>query len=148
MGTSGTDKFHEYREPGKSVGEKGTSKKKGGPTSGSARGGASGGGPKTGANKCAEPITNANLEDVARCPYFGKHKNVPPTGTAVSVSSTLVHGRVAVITDDGEVVGYLPVEYSYVRRCIEQGFSYSGHVASSSLKPIEAVRVTLSASQQ
>jgi hypothetical protein len=142
MGTSGKSKFHEYRDPKESSPKK---KEKGSKTGGS--GGSKAGGPSKGRNKCEEPITNVALEEVARCAYLATHNGVPAVGTAVSVRATLVQGRVAVIAGADEVVGYLPVEYSYVRRCIEEGFSYSGQVVLSASRPIPTVRITLTAHQ-
>jgi hypothetical protein len=146
MGTSGTDKFHEYRDP-----DGGTSKKKQTPTgkapaAGGPRGGDPGGS-KKGRNKCREPITNVALDEVARSPYFTTNNRIPPVGTTVSVRKTLVQGRVAVVSAADEVIGYLPVEYNYLRRCGEQGFSYTGDVVLSASRPIPTVRVTLSAQE-
>ena len=56
-----------------------------------------------------------------------------------------MQGRVAVVSEGDEVIGYLPVEYNYLRRCIEQEFSYTGEVVLSASRPIPTVRVTLSA---
>lgn len=143
MGTSGTDKFHEYRDP-----NEGTSQKKDKPTSKNEAGGPRGSkpdGPKKGSNKCEGPITNVALDEVARSAYFTINNSVPPVGTTVSVRGTLVQGRVAVVLGKDEVVGYLPVEYNYLRRCIEQGFSYNGEVVLSASRPIPTVRVTLEA---
>lgn len=66
-------------------------------------------------------------------------------GTPVSVRATLVQGRIAVVNDNDEVIGYLPVEYNYIRRCIEQEFSYIGTVVFSATRPIPTVRVSLTA---
>jgi hypothetical protein len=148
MGTSGKSKFHEYRDPNERTPEKkkkGTKKGEGPPAGGSS--GGKTGEPRKGSNKCGQPITNVALEEVALCQYFVTHRSVPAIGTAVSVSATLVHGRVAVITGADEVVGYLPVEYNYVRRCIEEGFSYGGEVVLSASRPIPTVRITLTAHQ-
>jgi hypothetical protein len=144
MGTSGTDKFHEYRDPDRGTSQTKDAPTKKAPAAGGPRGSKPGGPPK-GRNKCEEPITNVPLEEVASSPYFTTKNGVPPVGTTVSVRETLVQGRVAIASDGDEVIGYLPVEYNYVRRCIEQGFSYTGEVVLSASRPIPTVRVTLSA---
>jgi hypothetical protein len=149
MGTSGKSKFHEYRDPNESSPQKKERppKKEKGPATGGGGSGKGGGGPRKGGNKCEEPITNVALEEVALCAYFIMHNAVPAVGTAVSVRAALVHGRIAVINGADEVVGYLPVEYNYLRRCIEQGFSYTGEVVLSASRPIPTVRITLTAHQ-
>lgn len=138
MGSSGSDKFQEYREPPKKDGSKKS------PRGGEGPRGAPPGGPEEGANKCEEPLKNVALEEVGISEYYDANKDVPPSGTGVSVRGSLVQGRIAVATQKDEIIGVMPVEYNYLRRCIEQGFLYSGHVVVSSKKPIPTVRVSLS----
>jgi hypothetical protein len=146
MGTRGKDKFHEYQPKGTKKSGKADKPRGGGGGSHSSPGNVLQ--PKEPTNKCAEPIENVNLEEVERSSYYQVHHRVPNQGVVVLVGTTLVQGRISVTTDNGEVVGYLPVEFSYLRRCIEQGFSYSGTVVSSALKPFAQVRVSLSGQQQ
>ena len=94
-------------------------------------------------NRCEKNI-KVSLEEVAMCTYYSDHGGVPPVNTDVDVISKLVGGRIGVETStDSELIGYLPTEYNYLRQCMEQGYSYSGTVTSSSLKPIPRISVSL-----
>lgn len=141
MGTTGPDKFREYRESPKK------DKPKAPPKGGAGPRGRPPGEPQEGTNKCEEPITNVALEEVARSEYYSRHAGVPPIGTEISVRRALVHGRIGVVTGENEVLGYLPVEYNHILRCMQQGFSYSGQVVVSSNRPVPTVRVTLTGQQ-
>jgi hypothetical protein len=87
------------------------------------------------------------LEEVARCDYFTAHHALPPVGTPVAVRTKLVSGRIGVETTAGELVGFLPTDYNYLLRCMKQGYTYAGKVASSILKPVPVVRVDLEATK-
>lgn len=132
MGTKGTDKFREYREPTKK------------PKKTAGRGGSG----EEGVNRCSLPIRSVLLEEVARCDYFARSRSVPPVGTSVEVREALVGGRVAVASSaDNIVLGYLPVDLNYLRRCLEQGFRYEGTVTSASSTKTPAIRINLDARQ-
>ncbi len=131
MGTNGTNKFSDYPGTPDGSGE------------GKAGGAAGADGPL-----CERVLENVTLEEVGRCPYFERTGVVPAIGTPVDVRATLVEGRIAVGTsDEQEVIGYLPTEYTYLRRCMEQGYAYGGEISSSSAKPIPTVRVDLGGSR-
>jgi hypothetical protein len=133
MGTSGTDKFDDYKEPIKKPKKPGSG---------------GGGGGDEGGNRCILPLRNVLLEEVARSDFFSSSRSVPAVGREVEVLDTLVGGRVAVVTSDsGAVIGFLPVDLNYLRRCIEQGFRYEGAVTSSSSGRVPVVRVNLDAEQ-
>lgn len=136
MGSSGSGSFTDY--PGSQGGRPG----KGGGSSGS--GGGHGGG---GGDNCEKKISNLLLEEVANCEYFEKHESVPKAGTQVQVRKKLVHGRVAVETTvNGEVVGYVPTKFNYLRSCMTDGWQYPGKVAEASGGQLPKVKVDLSPS--
>ncbi len=138
MGSSGTGNFTDYPPSG------------GGRTSGKGGGGGSaGGGGKSGdKDKCERDIDNLPLEDVANCEYFKQHKTVPPLKTKVKVRKKLVGGRIAVETaSNGEVVGYVPTAYNYLRGCMERDWEYSGKVADSASGKLPKIKVDLAASK-
>jgi len=135
MGSTGRNRFTDY--PGTPKGDGRASPK----------GGGAGGSPEA-PNPCEAPVTNVPLDEVARCEYHTIHQDVPDAGTAVQVRRNLVKGRVAVETQErNELIGFLPTQFNHLRRCMEQGYVYSGMVVSSRLKPIPVVRVSLQASQ-
>ena len=130
MGSTGTGKFFDY--PSSSGGSKKSTKS----SSNSKSTGDAG-------NRCEKNL-NVSLEEVATCAYYSDHGKVPPSNTDVDVISKLVGGRIGVqTTTASELIGYLPTEYNYLRRCMEQGYSYSGKITSSSLKPIPRISVLL-----
>lgn len=134
MGSGGSGNFTDY--PG-SKGGKPNGGKKGG-------GGGGGGGKPEEPNKCADPINDLALEDVATSPYFTKHNAVPPVKTKVRIRKKLVSGRIAVETvSDGEVVGNIPTMYNYLRKCLEKGWTYDGQVVDSSAGKLPKVKVSL-----
>jgi len=132
MGSSGTGHFSDYSgSSGGSIKSEGSGTSKGSGNS----------------NRCENNL-NVSLEEVASCNYYRNHDGVPPAQTDVNVISKLIGGRIGVQTTTGsELIGYLPTEYNYLRRCMEQGYSYNGTVSSSSLKPIPRVSVVLRASK-
>lgn len=129
MGTTGGGKFKHYD------GNRGKSKGSGGKP-----GGKQGGGKK---NECEKAIGDILLEEVANCQYFRSHKNLPPIGSSVNMRKILEGSRLAIETDSGEVLGYLPIQYNYLRRCMEQDYKYSGNVISASATPLPSVRIDL-----
>lgn len=134
MGSTGTGRFSDYS--GSSGGSEKPTK-----SSGNSKGTGDAG------NRCEKNL-NVSLEEVATCTYYSNHGEVPPVNTDVDVISKLVGGRIGVqTTTASELIGYLPTEYNYLRRCMEQGYSYSGKVRSSSLKPIPKISVSLKPAQ-
>jgi hypothetical protein len=130
MGSTGTGRFYDYsNSPGGS--EKSTKSSSNSKSTGD-----------TG-NRCEKNL-KVSLEEVAICTYYSNKSDVPLVNTDVDVISKLVGGRIGVKTStDSELIGYLPTEYNYLRQCMEQGYSYSGTVTSSSLKPIPKITVSL-----
>ena len=107
-------------------------------------GGAKSGDAKDRGNICANPITEVDLEEVARCDHFQQKAGTPAANTRIQVRDVLVDGRVAVETTAGSiVVGFLPTSFNYVRKCLADGFRYAGTVVSSAGKPVPVVVVTL-----
>ncbi len=130
MGSTGTGRFSDYS------GSSGGSEKSTNSSSNSKR-------PGDASNRCEENL-KVSLEEVSICTYYSDHGDVPPVNTDIDVISKLVGGRIGVKTStDSELIGYLPTEYNYLRQCMEQGYSYSGTVTSSSLKPIPRISVSL-----
>jgi hypothetical protein len=135
MGSSGTGNFSDYS---------------GGRGDGGAGGGGTGGGQGGGSNpkedRCLELVENVRIQEVERSEYYVNRESVPRNGTQVVVRSTLVGGRIAVETKSGkEVIGVLPTKLNYLRRCIEQGYSYSGEVVESKAGLVPSLRVNLDA---
>jgi len=130
MGSTGTSRFSDY-SGSSGGGEKPTKSSSNSKSTGDT------------SNRCEKNL-NVSLEEVATCTYYSDHGEVPPANTDVDVISKLVGGRIGLRTTiTSELIGYLPTEYNYVRRCMEQGYSYSGKVTSSSLKPIPRISVSL-----
>lgn len=135
MGSAGTNTFSDY--PGSSGGR---------PSGKSGGGGGGGGGGKS--DKCDVIVNDLQLEEVALSEYFTAHGKPPTEKTKVKVRDKLVGGRVAVETESGgEVIGYVPTAYNFLRQCISQGWSYSGKVASSSAGKVPKLQVDLVASK-
>ena len=129
MGSTGTGNFSDYS----------------GGQGGGGTGGGQGGG-NSGEDRCLESVENIRVQEVERSEYYGNHESVPRNGTQVVVKSTLVGGRIAVETKNGkEVIGVLPTKLNYIRRCIEQGYSYSGEVVESKAGLVPSLRVNLDA---
>jgi hypothetical protein len=93
--------------------------------------------------KCDQSIPDVELEEVAACDYYAARHEVPQRGTRVRLRVGLVGGRLAVETEQGQVVGLLPTRYSYLRRCLEQQYAYSGEVLSAVTTPVPRVTVGL-----
>ncbi len=93
---------------------------------------------------CPIEIENIRLEDVAISEYFMNHNGVPSVGESVELSMQLIKKRLAVVlTSTQEVIGNLPVSYSYLNLCIKKGKRYSGTIISSGLSPIPFIVVNL-----
>lgn len=95
-------------------------------------------------NKCIEPLENVYLDDVGRSDFYKKHKDIPKVETQVKLLDKVIDGRLAVVIENtDEIVGFLPIEYNYLLRCINAGYSYIGKVVYSSLQPVPTVIVNL-----
>lgn len=93
---------------------------------------------------CPIEIENIRLEDVALSEYFLNHNGVPSVVEPVELSMQLIKKRLAVVlTSTQEVIGNLPVSYSYLNLCIKKGKRYSGTIISSGLSPIPFIVVNL-----
>lgn len=93
---------------------------------------------------CPIEIENIRLEDVALSEYFLNHNGVPSVAEPVELSMQLIKKRLAVVlTSTQEVIGNLPVSYSYLNLCIKKGKRYSGTIISSGLSPIPFIVVNL-----
>jgi hypothetical protein len=133
MGSTGTGRFTDYPGPRKAAAEA----EEEGSTSGDLGEG--------GDDLCSRVIADIPLEDVERCSYFLSHgSDVPPPGTDVRLLPELVGGRLAVATvSDADVVGYMPTEFNYLRRCMNQGHTYAGEITDSTRSPLPGVHATL-----
>lgn len=133
MGSSGSGNFSDYS------GSHGGS-------SGGEGGGAAGGGSNPNTDRCLEDIEGVRIQEIENSEYYKSHGAIPRQGTKVVVRSNLLDGRIAVETKSGnEVIGLLPTKLNYLRRCIEQGHSYSGEISESSGGLVPSLRVDLEA---
>ncbi|MFM9988983.1 hypothetical protein [Flavobacterium sp.] len=98
-------------------------------------------GASSGEDKCARAFSTF-LEEIQNCEYFKATTNVPPVGTAVSI--TFHNPRLAVQDDKNVIIGYLPTKFNYLLACIESGINYSGIVSNSTLTPLASVMVDIS----
>jgi hypothetical protein len=97
-------------------------------------------------DRCAEPLPEISLEDVATSEYFRRARAVPPRTTPVRLRTTLVGGRLGIeVSDTQELLGLVPTEYNYLRACISRGYGYAGAVMTSTDGPVPTVRVQLTA---
>jgi hypothetical protein len=95
---------------------------------------------------CRRDRKNVGLEEVGRSEYFNVHGNVPVILEPVVLSDQLKNGRLVVLSETtGEEIGFLPSTLSGLLACMRKGFSYSGHVVYSALRPIPKVDVDLNA---
>lgn len=122
MGSSGTNRFTDYPSYKDNSGKTGGSEPK---------------------NKCEKAIGNIKLEDVENCEYYRENKDVPNIGDYVLLRQTLYSGRLVIQNETGTVIGLLPTEYNYLRRCIEQGYSYEGTIITSGVKPLPFITIDL-----
>ncbi|MXO04618.1 hypothetical protein [Flavobacterium sp. HBTb2-11-1] len=89
-------------------------------------------------DKCSLAFSTS-LEEIGRCFYFMNFSNIPPVGTSIVIVFNGI--RLVAETLLGEEVGYLPTRYNYLKFCIDSGFSYSGVVVDSNLKPTPFVKI-------
>ena len=93
---------------------------------------------------CIQPIENARLVEIERSEYFKTKKQVPAEGLKILLRKELSKGRLVVETKAGQSIGFLPTKYSYLRLCMQKGFSYKGEVVASALTPVPKIFVDLS----
>jgi hypothetical protein len=129
MGSTGSGRFSDY-PPSKGKG-------------GSPSGGPGDGRPAEPDDRCDRDLPGIALEEVGRSEYFTARRSVPGTGTSVHLRDTLLGPRLSIDTEAGESVGFLPTAFNYLVVCLKRGFSYSGKITSSALKPVPSVRVDL-----
>lgn len=104
----------------------------------SGNGGSSSGG-SSGTDQCGQAFT-VGLEDVGDYNYFTTKNAVPAKDTVLNI---VLSTRVVAVTADGLVVGALPTSKNYIAACLEDGFSYTGVVRSSSLEGMPQVQVDI-----
>jgi len=121
MGSSGSGSFTDY-----------SGRKPSDPKGGS---GNSGGG--SGQDKCLRAFS-ASLEDVGLYPFYATTGTVPAIGTTVSVVQAQ---RLVAIDQNGLEIGALPTALNYIAGCLQDGYSYTGVVSSSSATPVPRVDV-------
>ena len=100
-------------------------------------GGAGKSGGSSNENKC-EKAFSAMLEEVDRSAYFIEKKEVPEVGEPVTIS---FDQRPIAVSKEGLVIGYLPTKLNYIKMCLNDGYSYSGRVVSSSSGLVAAVSI-------
>lgn len=121
MGSTGSGTFSDYSQRPSA--------------SGMANGGTSG------EDRCAKAF-NTQLEEVTRCSYFKNNGSVPPAGTELTVEFSQ---RLTVQTLQGEVLGYLPTKYNFLKPCMDDGYNYEGVVTSSTNTPVASITVDIAA---
>lgn len=121
MGSSGSSSFSDYSEQNSSS-----------PLS------SNGGSSKT--DKCNNAFA-ASLEEVSRCQYYQKI-GIPPVGTEVYIVFNQIR-LVAIDTTSGQEIGYLPTKFNYIKTCLDNGFTYSGRVASNLIRPTPSVLIDI-----
>ena len=123
MGSSGSGNFSDYS----GTLSKGTSKSKTGGSSDE--------------DKCAKAFSSY-LDEVQTCEYFKKRKDVPVTNSVIEVIFRTP--RLAVVTEAGLIVGYLPTDKNYIRGCLKSGYKFPGIITSARKKPIPSLQITVS----
>lgn len=122
MGTTGTGRLTDYPGGGKSQ------------LRSSQAGGEEGCGEP---DRCSKAF-QARLEDVERGEYY-KRRGIPPVPLKLTVA--FVSPRLAAMSPEGLLVGFLPTELNYLRVCLEQDFEYVGTVTKSISLAVNTVRV-------
>lgn len=105
--------------------------------------GAGPGGPPTEPEQCEMAIENLVLDEVGLCEYFQAQQHVPPEGTPLRLRNELYHGRLALETEDGQIVGLLPTAYNYLLQCMARGYTYAGEVVAATDVPVPVVSTVL-----
>jgi hypothetical protein len=90
-------------------------------------------------DRCGKAF-HASLEEVERCDYFRAQAGPPTQGTVVTVT---FDKRPAIVSESGELIGYLPTSFNYLRNCLKRGYAYAGLVSSSRTRPIVSVSVDI-----
>ncbi len=118
MGSSGSGNFSDYSENK--------------PSGGSGKSGGA-----SDENKCEKAFT-AMLEEIDRCSYYTKTKDVPKVGEEINIS---FDKRPIAISKKGLIIGYLPTKFNYIKMCLDDGYTYVGRVVSSSSDLVAAVSI-------
>jgi hypothetical protein len=84
---------------------------------------------------------SARLEEVDRCEYYQIHHALPVVGLSVSID---IRTRLAAISPNNEIIGYLPTELNYIAQCMADNFRYSGIIRVSRSAPILIVEIDAS----
>lgn len=128
MGSTSTGRFTDYPTTRRPSGE---------PPSGSEGNGGQD-------DRCGKAISDQLLDDVERCDYWTSHHDVPPVGSDVELLPNLHEGRLAVaLAGTGEILGYLPTKFNYLRGCMEEGWRYQGEVVATLRELTALIRVDL-----
>ena len=115
MGSTGTGRFTDYS------GSKGSNQQGG----------------SSGENLCDQAFS-AGLEEIERSDYYRDHKELPSVDTQLTV---VLRGRLTVVTEKGEILGYLPTSYNYLAGCIKMGQTYVAVVTLTSSDPVLKIQV-------
>jgi hypothetical protein len=91
-------------------------------------------------DKCKE-IVKTILEEVSNSQFYQNNGKLPEIDEQLHIS---VGKRVAAVADSGEIVGYLPTEYNYLKFCIDEGYLYLGKITQSLIEPLPRVQVIIS----
>ncbi len=100
-------------------------------------GGAGKSGGSSDENKC-EKAFSTMLEEVERSSYFTTKEEVPEVGESITIS---FDKRPIAISKEDLVIGCLPTKLNYIKMCMDEGYSYSGRVVSSSSGLVAAVSI-------
>lgn len=90
-------------------------------------------------NKCERAVATV-LEDVETCDYYKTNGKVPEIGTNVKIA---LKTRLVALDEKEDVIGYLPVEYSYLLECLNDGYQYEGKVSGSFDTPVPSVYIAV-----
>lgn len=116
MGSSGSGSFSDYSQ------YKSDKKNQGG---------------SSGEEICSKAFST-NLEEIERCDYFEKYKALPDDGTPIKI---ILKTRLAAVSNDGLVIGYLPTSFNFLVNCMSNGFEYKGNVVSGKSKPVLSIQI-------
>lgn len=94
---------------------------------------------------CPQKIVEISLEDVATCFYYSTYNSVPSKGEIVILNPTIEDGRLVIVNQEFEILGNLPTQYNYLRKCLDLGMQYEGVVRASGIDPIPFIVVNLHA---
>jgi hypothetical protein len=92
-------------------------------------------------DKCDRAFS-ADLDDVGTSDYYTKNRGTPSVNSQVSVGMHTAggHSRPAAFDDKRVLLGYLPVEFNYLVKCLKS-FKYEGLVTHATKKPVPAITI-------